>query len=143
MPDLPPLSLVADSFVSCFEHPVDPKGQGLKFYLLTIARNLAISHWRRIAAEKRALNALTEPSPSTDVNDPAEQVGKVEMEELIVEVLSRLPEKKRQAIELYYYDGKTDEEIGRILTVSKKKESARALRRRAIKDLGRILTKGA
>ena len=45
--------------------------------------------------------------------------GKVITPELVAEAIESLPQKKRLAVILYYYDEKSDEEIGKILNLSR------------------------
>jgi len=50
--------------------------------------------------------------------DPIAEVEQREMRRLLVEAIDRLPERERLVIALYYYEGLTFREIGRVLGVS-------------------------
>ncbi|RKY63245.1 MAG: RNA polymerase sigma factor WhiG, partial [Candidatus Latescibacterota bacterium] len=50
--------------------------------------------------------------------DPSESAERREMEELLMEAIRSLPERHREVIVLYYYEGLTLKEIGEVLGVS-------------------------
>jgi len=59
------------------------------------------------------LDSLSSNSPS-----PLANTEKVELREIIAQVLSSLPEKERMVMALYYYEGLTLKEIGEVLHLS-------------------------
>ena len=59
------------------------------------------------------LDSLSSNSPS-----PLAATEKVELREVIAQVLSSLPEKERMVMALYYYEGLTLKEIGEVLHLS-------------------------
>ena len=48
-------------------------------------------------------------------NDPFERLGLIELAEALARAISELPEKERLVITLYYYEGLTMKEIGKVL----------------------------
>lgn len=56
-------------------------------------------------------------------NDPEEQLAQREMLDELVQALDRLPERERLVITLYYYEGLTLKEIGKVLGVSESRIS--------------------
>jgi RNA polymerase sigma factor FliA len=60
---------------------------------------------------------------SEEVVDPSEQTNFIQMKEMMIEAIEKLPEKQRTIIALYYYEELTFKEIGNVLNVSESRVS--------------------
>lgn len=67
------------------------------------------------AGEEHALRDLV---PDTQAADPLEQAEWRDRERLLAEAIARLPERDREIVTLFYYDGLTPKEIGAVLGVT-------------------------
>lgn len=63
-------------------------------------------------------DGVLEALPDDENNNPFEIVSSQQMKELLVEAIQRLPERERLVVLLYYYEGLTFREIGKVLHVS-------------------------
>lgn len=61
---------------------------------------------------------VLEALPDDEANNPFEVVSTQQMKELLIEAIQRLPERERLVILLYYYEGLTFREIGKVLHIS-------------------------
>lgn len=75
----------------------------------------------------------------SDGNDLFNQLFSADTSQIIKEACAKLPEKQREAIALYFFEGLNYEEIAQIMAMTKVK-SARALVYRALESLSEDLT---
>lgn len=61
---------------------------------------------------------VLEALPDDESNNPFEIVSSQQMKELLVEAIQHLPERERLVVLLYYYEGLTFREIGKVLHIS-------------------------
>jgi RNA polymerase sigma factor for flagellar operon FliA len=60
---------------------------------------------------------------SDEIDDPFEQTNTIQMKEILIDAIEKLPEKQRLVIALYYYEELTFKEIGNVLKVSESRVS--------------------
>ena len=84
---------------------------GFTTWLLTIARNVAIDHYRRRRREEPLEAALEVADPAT----AADQAERRSEEELLLRLLAGLPEREREIVALRYGAGLTNRGIARLL----------------------------
>ncbi|BAS27521.1 RNA polymerase sigma factor WhiG [Limnochorda pilosa] len=77
--------------------------------------------WSQQGEEEGLRVRETVADPTSE--DPEERIANREMKAELVEALDRLPERERLVITLYYYEGLTLKEIGRVLGVSESRIS--------------------
>jgi RNA polymerase sigma factor for flagellar operon FliA len=63
-------------------------------------------------------DGVLEALPDDESNNPFEIVSSQQLRELLVEAIQRLPERERLIVLLYYYEGLTFREIGKVLHIS-------------------------
>jgi RNA polymerase sigma factor (sigma-70 family) len=95
-----------------------------------IVRNRRVEEWRRISRRRTeaggsALDAVADGRP------PSNRRERVSVE--LAAGLARLPDKKRQVVELFWFEGLPDDEIGARLGCSA--GAVRVLRWRALREL--------
>ena len=61
---------------------------------------------------------VLEALPDDDTNNPFEIVSSQQTRELLVEAIEHLPERERLVVLLYYYEGLTFREIGKVINLS-------------------------
>lgn len=61
---------------------------------------------------------VLEALPDDENNNPFEIVSSQQMKDLLVEAIQHLPERERLVVLLYYYEGLTFREIGKVLHIS-------------------------
>jgi len=60
---------------------------------------------------------------SDEIEDPSEQTHSIQVKEILMDAIEKLPEKQRLVIVLYYYEELTFKEIGSLLKVSESRVS--------------------
>lgn len=101
-------------------------------WIFTIARNEMRDHWR--------LSQRTFPLPARDFEDrsaPESPEPSPETRAGVTRALSLLTEDQRQVIVLRYFNGKSNEEIARVM--SKREGAVRALQMRALQHMRRLM----
>ena len=94
-----------------------------------MARNLALDHLRRARGPEPPLPE----SQADDSPGPLEQLLEDERRRLLYQALSHLEPRKREILELQYFSGLSQREIGALLDL--KPEYVRVLALRARRDL--------
>lgn len=101
-------------------------------WLFKIARNAALDHHRHAARERHLLQTLV---PGT-VTDPADVAERELQAEQLLELVSRLPERQREAVGLRH-SGLSFQEVGELLDCSQ--DAAKMLYHRALKAVRSLL----
>jgi RNA polymerase sigma-70 factor (ECF subfamily) len=114
--------------------------RGFLAWLATIARGKIASSIRK-RHELLFTNFATSmiAGRSDRVSRPSEHAIRDEELHRLADVLEQLPEKRRRALELRYFDGLSFAEIGRRLDRSE--NAAQLLHARALSELGRLLAR--
>lgn len=124
--------IVQEAFIKYFERrDVLPTDEGLKYWLIRVARNLTLNYEKRKGRERKALERVFhEPAPRSEraaldrVTD-AEAVGDVQ------KALLKLPENLRTVLVLKEYAGFAYAEIGKMMNISEGNVKVRVFRARA------------
>ncbi|MDR2129710.1 MAG: RNA polymerase sigma-70 factor [Odoribacteraceae bacterium] len=105
-------------FTRLWQHryQIDP-GKNFRSYLYTVAKNLAMNNLRgRKVRDRYARCSLTgEEGQET----PHEVVTALETELLIKLIVSRMPVRRKEVFEMSRFEGKSNEEIARLLNIKK------------------------
>lgn len=124
--------IVQEAFIKYYERrDVLPTDDGLKYWLIRVARNLTLNHEKRKGRERRALERVFhEPAPRSekaalDQMTDAESVGDVQA------ALLQLPESLRTVLVLKEYAGFPYAEIGKMMNISEGNVKVRVFRARA------------
>jgi RNA polymerase sigma factor (sigma-70 family) len=99
--------------------------QRFRSWLLGITRNKLADYHRRQMRTGRTLSESRLNLPS-GVFDPGEQ----ETQRQLLQAVANLPQRERFAVELFYFEGLSAEEVARLLTVSLRTVYAQLLRAR-------------
>ncbi len=108
------------------------RGVPLVGVLLRVARNLAVSDWRR----RRPAVPLDEDPADADPSPEEEAYRREEREELL-EALARLTDQQRRVLTLRFWEERSVEDTARILGCAA--PAVRSLQYRGLKALRRIL----
>lgn len=129
--------IVQESFLAYVRSPgrYDPARGTVKTFLFSIARNLALKHYR----DDRAADPLEEDFPHAF--DPRQSL---DASAAVAAAVARLPPLQQEALILFEHAGSTLEEIAQIVgadvgTVKSRLHRARARLRRALAAYGRNL----
>jgi len=124
--------IVQEAFIKYYERrDVLPTDEGLKYWLIRVARNLTLNHEKRRGRERRALERVFhEPAPKAEKGaleklTDSEAVGDVQ------KALLLLPENLRTVLILKEYTGFAYAEIGKMLNITEGNVKVRVFRARA------------
>ncbi len=124
--------IVQEAFIKYYERrDVLPTDDGLKYWLIRVARNLTLNYEKRRGRERRALERVFhEPAPRSekaalDQLTDSESVGDVQA------ALLQLPENLRTVLVLKEYAGFAYAEIGKMMNISEGNVKVRVFRARA------------
>jgi len=93
----------------------DPeKGAAFSTWLMTIARNLALSEWARVGPRKEQSGGFKDERYGRAEKGPQEILEQRRLKYRVQEAISRLPEKFYTAVVLSYFDELSLEEIAQI-----------------------------
>lgn len=124
--------LMQETFLKAF-CTAEKAGDAMLPWLLVVARNLYLDLWRR---EKRI--AGWEESDVTDGGEEIlEQMIKKEQNQRLYRAILRLKDTEREAVELYYFAGLSQDAISRVLNLSY--SNTRVILYRAKQKLKRML----
>jgi RNA polymerase sigma-70 factor (ECF subfamily) len=124
--------IVQETFIKYYERRDSlPTDEGLKYWLIRVARNLTLNHEKRRGRERRALERVFhEPAPKAEKGaletlTDAESVGDVQ------KALLLLPENLRTVLILKEYAGFAYAEIGAMMNITEGNVKVRVFRARA------------
>lgn len=126
--------LAAETFCRAFQHigRYEWRGAPYRAWLLRIARNLLIAHWR---SKSSGVHLLADLEPVADAHvdaDPTERMAAAE----VVAMLAELPDRHREVIELRFLEERSVAETAVVLEISE--EAVRALTMRAMRALRKL-----
>lgn len=87
-------------------------------YLVSVVRNLCVDKLRSDLADRKYRNAYLDSLPHGSEQTPDEILTISELEALLDKTLRKLPETYRAVFEMNRFEGRTYEEISRILNIS-------------------------
>lgn len=102
-----------ETFVRAYQKLATYHGGSLKSWLGQIAVNCAIDHWRKVQRRPTAPLEWAEKVPSP-------QSVSTEDRMTLQQLLTRLPTQQREAVELYYYQDLSYQEIAERLQVAER-----------------------
>jgi RNA polymerase sigma-70 factor (ECF subfamily) len=101
-------------------------------WITAIVRNRSHDEWRRVVRERAiAIGSAIEDLPARPASDRAGRRDRIAVE--LAAALARLPDRKRKAIEFFWFEGLSDDEISQRLGCSP--GTVRVLRLRALRSL--------
>ncbi len=116
-----------------------PSEEDARYWLLRVAKNLALNHIRRNKRELEMINKVKQdPDAKSFVEDGAKELVRAETIIEVRKALATLPEKLRTVLILKEYGQLDYKEIGQVLGVSESNVKVRVFRAR--KKLEEILT---
>ena len=124
--------IVQEAFIKYYERrDVLPTDEGLKYWLIRVARNLTLNHEKRKGRERRALERVFhEPAPRSE--KPAlDRMTDAESAADVQTALLKLPENLRTVLVLKEYAGFAYAEIGKMMNISEGNVKVRVFRARA------------
>lgn len=124
--------IVQEAFIKYYERrDVLPTDEGLKYWLIRVARNLTLNHEKRKGRERRALERVFhEPAPRSE-KAALEQLTDEESVGDVQKALLLLPENLRTVLVLKEYAGFAYAEIGQMMNISEGNVKVRVFRARA------------
>jgi RNA polymerase sigma-70 factor (ECF subfamily) len=111
--------VVQDAFVRVWKRAssFDPTRGSLRTWLLTVVRNRAVDYLRGTSHESQELELLVELRAEGEGSDPWREVSQSLERKAVRDGLSVLPSEQRQAVELAYFGGCSQQEISRMVNV--------------------------
>ena len=109
------------------------QGKPLLSYLFTIARNTVIDHYRKNSVTIEELDEYTELPETLAHDGPEQDYRELEIGELLIMLLGKLPQEQQDAVTLKYIQGLEHKDIADIL--GKSEEATRQILSRAIRKL--------
>jgi len=131
--------LAANVFVRAVEAIGRYKYTGIPFaaWLISIARNLVVDHFRRAG---RSLEEPLEVDLVSKGPSPEQEAEQAVLRAQLQGALEHLTEEQRQVVVLRFIDGLRSTEVAHLL--NKPEGAIRALQHRALASLRRLLSKG-
>ncbi|PRQ03797.1 RNA polymerase sigma factor [Enhygromyxa salina] len=121
--------LVQQTFVKAIESAARFRGDcGMRSYLLAIARNLLIDHFRARAGDR--FNPEVDSLVDVGVS-PSTWIARQQDNKVLLATLRQLPLSAQTILELYYWEGLAGEEIAVVLGISPHTVRSRLVRARA------------
>lgn len=122
--------LCQEAFIKYYER-IDtfPDVDQAKYWLIRVAKNLALNSAKRSGRERRAYERVYH-EPKRPTRSGEDEVIRKESEEEVQAALSRLPEKMRTVLVLKEYGQLTYKEIGSILNITEGNVKVRVFRAR-------------
>lgn len=116
-----------------------PSEDDAKYWLIRVAKNLALNHVRRNRRELSATERIRSASQSVTTRDGQEVLSEKETVKEVRDAVSALPDNLRMVILLKEYGQLDYQAIGKVLGISESNVKVRV--HRARKKLGELLTK--
>ena len=134
--------LVQRTFLACLERRATLRDEGsFRAWLLGIARNVLLMHWRDLATTRRVHGKLEDLSVEDLVPTPSLVVARREEQRLLVRALRKIPVELQLLLELFYWEGLGHAELVEMLeipvgTVKSRLNRARELLADALRKVG-------
>jgi RNA polymerase sigma factor (sigma-70 family) len=134
--------LVQRTFVACVEHQRKFRGEGsFRAWLLGIARNQLMMHYRSKDASTRARDRIEALSVDDLVTSPSRVVAHKEEQAILLRALRRIPLDSQLVLELFYWEGLDHAEVAQVLEIAVGTVKSRLSRARerlvdALRELG-------
>lgn len=132
--------LIQRTFLACVESRDSfRKEASFRTYLFTLARNELYAHFKRSHRQRERVDPLV-----TSVHDlgpsPTALVAQKKEQRLLLEALRRIPVDHQITLELYYWEGMSAAQLGRVLdtpegTIRTRIRRAKSLVEAALRDL--------
>lgn len=132
--------LIQRTFLACVEsRDKFRKEASFRTYLFTLARNELYAHFKRSHRQRERVDPLV-----TSVHDlgpsPTALVAQKKEQRLLLEALRRIPVDHQITLELYYWEGMSAAQLGRVLetpegTIRTRIRRAKSLVEAALRDL--------
>ena len=121
-----------DSFIRIFEklHTIKNDSKSVNAWMHTVCRNMIFNHFRK---KRIALSELDVENSMRLVQDEWQKTDQSVLEERVLAILQRLPDRHRIVINLHIIEGKSHEEIANTLGITN--SSSRSQLSRALKKL--------
>jgi RNA polymerase sigma-70 factor (ECF subfamily) len=105
--------------------------ESIEAFCLTICRNLSLDRMRKLENQNQSLEEGEHDSPDHSYSsNPEEQAMQRDRVELIRRLISELPEKRRSAMHLREFEGKSYKEIASIMAISEEQVKVNIFRAR-------------
>jgi RNA polymerase sigma-70 factor, ECF subfamily len=111
--------VVQDAFVRLWKRAssFDAARGSLRTWLLTVVRNRAVDHLRGTTHERQELELLGDLRAEGQGSDPWREVSHSLERKAVRDAMGVLPSEQRQAVELAYFGGYSQQEISRMVDV--------------------------
>lgn len=111
--------VVQRTFMACVEHHEKFRGEGsMRAWLLGIARNQLLMHYRGLDAWARARDRFEALAVDDLVTSPSRVVAQREEQTLLLRALRRIPLESQLVLELFYWEGLDHAEVAQVLEVA-------------------------
>jgi len=135
--------LVQHTFLACVEGQQrfdDERGTAFRAYLLGIARNVLLKHYRQHQRRFTKIDPLNVPLMDLRAANPSRVVVARREQEVLMRALHRLPLDYQITMELFYWEDLSTPEIAKVLgvaegTIKARLHRARHMLMRAIEEL--------
>jgi RNA polymerase sigma-70 factor (ECF subfamily) len=92
--------------------------QSFRSYLYTIAQNLVYDYFKKVASDRNKIEAFKLHYAKSSANNIAENIGFKEARDHLEEILAMIPEKCRQGYVLCKLEGRSYQEVAKLLNIS-------------------------
>lgn len=111
--------VVQRTFVACVENQQKFRSEGsFRAWLLGIARNQLLMHYRGTDASRRARDRIEAMAVEELVTSPSRVVAQKEEQMLLLRALRRIPLESQLVLELFYWEGLNHAEVAQVLEVA-------------------------
>ena len=107
-----------------------PQIASMEAFCLTICRNIAIDKVRRMDNQSQSLDDNVDPIDSSHTANPEEQTIQNDRTQLVVQLISQLPERLRSCMQLRDIEGKSYRDIATILGITEQQVKVNIFRAR-------------
>jgi RNA polymerase sigma-70 factor (ECF subfamily) len=92
--------------------------QSFRSYLYTIAQNLVYDYFKKVASDRNKIEAFKLHYAKSSANNIEENIGFKEARDHLEDILSMIPEKCRQVYVLCKLEGRSYQEVAKLLNIS-------------------------